>query len=93
MRRARQTAELHLNPEPNPTCQTRSPLLTRWQASMNPRAYHTEAELVLPYQKSECHEGEAWRASRPSCFDSPSTTPRPPAWRQKWSKAPPNLGT
>lgn len=47
-RRARRTAELTLNPEPNAICHTRSPRATPSRASIQASTYQMEADDVLP---------------------------------------------
>jgi hypothetical protein len=48
VRSARHTALLHLNPDPNAICHTRSPRRTRSFASMYASSYHNELLDVLP---------------------------------------------
>ena len=52
LRRDFHTALLHLKPDPNAICHTRSPLFTRPFASMYASSYHSELLDVLP---NLCH--------------------------------------
>lgn len=48
---------------------------------------HSAAQRRLAHQCSVLAEGAIWVGLSPSCLDRPWTTARPPACRQKWSKA------
>ncbi|WVZ21243.1 hypothetical protein V8G54_008565 [Vigna mungo] len=86
-RMAFQTALLHLKPDPNAICQTRSPLPTRPLASVYASSYQRELLEVLPKRWSVILEGSMCHSLSWRFFCNSSNTALPPAWMQKCSKA------
>ncbi len=87
VRRACQTALLHLNPLPNAICQILLPFRILPFASVYANSYQIEDEDVFPNLWRVIRE--ASQCSGISCrfFSSSSITARPPAWMQKCSNA------
>ncbi|WVZ81672.1 LOW QUALITY PROTEIN: hypothetical protein U9M48_029025 [Paspalum notatum var. saurae] len=81
------TTLLHLNPDPNPIIQTRSPLRIRFLASMYPSSYQTELLDVFPKRCSVIRDGSTSSSDRRRLRWTASITARPPAWMQICSKA------
>ncbi|KVH84540.1 hypothetical protein Ccrd_025451 [Cynara cardunculus var. scolymus] len=81
------TALLHLKPDPNAICHTRSPFETRPFASAYDNSYHNELLDVFPNRCSVILDGSMCLSVRFKFFSISSSTALPPAWMQKCSNA------
>ncbi|KAJ0865963.1 hypothetical protein HanRHA438_Chr12g0546431 [Helianthus annuus] len=77
-----QTTLLHLNPLPNPICQTLSPFFILPFASMYPISYHTDDEDVFPHRYNVILDASMCSSDNFKLSWIASSTARPPAWIQ-----------
>lgn len=83
LRKACQTALLHLNPLPKAICQTLFPFLIRPLASVYANSYQMDDEEVLPNLWRVIRDGSQCSVVSWRFFSSSSITARPPACMQK----------